>query len=154
MAVLNPLKVIITNRPSSATPSGAPAASEAGASGGFLCTVPDFPFDPSRGSHTVLLDSDEVRTGRGYIHKGWGRARVMFTLTHILQYTTLPLLLSTTLSPLNNHSPRSHSSSSSLPLPLLLFLSHSLFFSSSSLLPRCTSTSKTSASRARTTTTA
>ena len=61
MAVLNPLKVIITNRPLSSTPSDASAAAATGANGGFLCTVPDFPFDASRGSHTVLLDSDEVR---------------------------------------------------------------------------------------------
>jgi glutaminyl-tRNA synthetase len=50
MAVLNPLKVVISGRPSNhSEPPGS-----------FLCTVPDFPFDPSRGSHPLLLAGDEI----------------------------------------------------------------------------------------------
>ena len=40
MGVLRPLRVELTGRPAGAT----------------LVTVPDFPFDPARGTHTVPLD--------------------------------------------------------------------------------------------------
>jgi hypothetical protein len=43
MAVLKPIKVVITGR----TGLGSHAAA---------LTVPDYPFDPARGSHTVPMD--------------------------------------------------------------------------------------------------
>ena len=54
MAVLKPLKMILTGLTTTTTKD---AGSITG-SNYVLCTVPDFPFDPSRGSHTISIEKE------------------------------------------------------------------------------------------------
>lgn len=49
MAVLQPLKVVLTGRPVNDNSTGA-----------FTTSVPNFPFDASRGSHDVFMEGNEI----------------------------------------------------------------------------------------------
>jgi len=49
MAVLRPLRVVLSGRPVTDSASGA-----------YTVEAPDFPFDAARGSHSVTMDSDEI----------------------------------------------------------------------------------------------